>query len=215
MQRRVNLFHQRDRFAIGCADHHAVGLHEIFDRGTFAQKLGIGRHRCAESVAPFAEDFLDHASGADRYGRFCDIKQRMVGKVIKALCGSVKGKTIAILGLAFKPETDDMRDSPAIPLITGLQKEGATIRAYDPQAIDNAARIFSNVKFCRDAYETAEGADALVIATEWNEFRALKLERIRTLLKQPVIIDLRNVYDPQRMKSEGFTYVSVGRGEKA
>ena len=138
----------------------------------------------------------------------------MVGKVIQALCGSVKGKTIAILGLAFKPETDDMRDSPAIPLIDGLQKEGATIRAYDPQAIDNAARIFSNVKFCRDAYETAEGADALVIATEWNEFRALKLERIRTLLKQPVIIDLRNVYDPQRMKSEGFTYVSVGRGEK-
>ena len=144
-----------------------------------------------------------------------NIKQRMVGKVIKGLCGSVEGKTIGVLGLAFKPETDDMRDSPTIPIINGLQKQGAKIRAYDPQAMDNAGRIFENVTFCRDAYETADGADALVIATEWNEFRALKLERIRGLLKQPVIIDLRNVYDPERMKSEGFTYVSVGRGEHA
>ena len=142
------------------------------------------------------------------------IKQRMVRKVVTAMRGSVKGKTIAVLGLAFKPETDDMRDSPTIPLITGLQKEGATIRAYDPQAMNNAARFFADVTFCRDAYETATGADALVIATEWNEFRSLKLERIRTQLKQPVIIDLRNVYDPNRMKSEGFSYVSVGRGDK-
>ena len=144
-----------------------------------------------------------------------NIKQRMVGKVTKALCGNVQGKTIGILGLAFKPETDDMRDSPTIPLIHGLQKQGATIRAYDPQAMDNAGKIFKNVTFCRDAYETAEGVDALVIATEWNEFRALKLERIRGLLKQPVIVDLRNVYDPQRMKSEGFMYVSVGRRDRA
>ena len=143
-----------------------------------------------------------------------NIKQRMVGKVVKALCGNVQSKTIAVLGLAFKPETDDIRDSPAIPLINGLQQQGATIRAYDPQAVENAKKIFKNVTFCRDAYETADGADALVIATEWNEFRALKLERIRGLLKQPVIVDLRNVYDPQRMKSEGFTYVSVGRRER-
>ena len=143
------------------------------------------------------------------------IKQRMVEKVIKALGGSVKGKTIAVLGLAFKPETDDMRDSPTIPLINGLQEKGATVRAYDPQAMNNAGRMFKNVTFCHDAYETAQGADALVIATEWNEFRALNLQRIRGQVKQPVIIDLRNVYDPQRMKSEGFTYVSVGRGEKA
>ena len=144
-----------------------------------------------------------------------NIKQRMVGKVIKALCGNVQGKTIGILGLAFKPETDDMRDSPTIPLIAGLQKEGAKIRAYDPQAMTNAGKIFKDVTFCHDAYQTADHADALVIATEWNEFRALKLERIRSLLKQPVIIDLRNVYDPQRMKSEGFTYVSVGRRDPA
>jgi UDPglucose 6-dehydrogenase len=142
-----------------------------------------------------------------------NIKERMVRKVIRTL-RSVKGKTIAVLGLAFKPETDDMRDSPTIPLINGLQKEGATIRAYDPQAMENAGRMFRDVVFCKDAYDAAEGADALVIATEWNEFRALKLERIRTQLKQPVIIDLRNVYDPRRMKAEGFTYVSVGRGDK-
>ena len=142
------------------------------------------------------------------------IKQRMVEKVIKALGGNVKGKTIALLGLAFKPETDDMRDSPTIPLINGLQEKGAAVRAYDPQAMDNAGRMFKNVTFCHDAYETANGADALVIATEWNEFRALNLQRVRGLLKAPVIIDLRNVYDPQRMKSEGFTYISVGRGER-
>jgi UDPglucose 6-dehydrogenase len=141
-----------------------------------------------------------------------NIKQRMVGKVVDAI-GDVRGKTVAILGLAFKPETDDMRDSPTIPLIKGLQKMGAVIRAYDPGAIENSKKIFENVTYCGDAYETADGADALVIATEWNEFRALKLERVKKLLKQPLIIDLRNVYDPQRMKAEGFTYVSVGRSE--
>jgi UDPglucose 6-dehydrogenase len=141
-----------------------------------------------------------------------NIKQRMVGKVVDAL-GDVRGKTVAILGLAFKPETDDMRDSPTIPLIKGLQELGAVIRAYDPGAIENSKKIFENVTYCGDAYETADGADALVIATEWNEFRALKLERVKKLLKQPLIIDLRNVYDPQRMKAEGFTYISVGRTE--
>ena len=139
------------------------------------------------------------------------IKERMVGKVADALDGEVRGKTIGILGLAFKPETDDMRDSPTIPLIRGLQRQGAVIRAYDPQAIENSRTMFENVTFCRDAYETAEGCDALVIATEWNEFRALNLARVRKALKQPVVIDLRNVYDPQRMRAEGFQYFSVGR----
>ena len=141
------------------------------------------------------------------------IKERMVGKVADALDGELRGKTIAILGLAFKPETDDMRDSPTITLIQGLQKQGALVRAYDPQAMENAKTMFENVKFCRDAYETAEGADALVIATEWNEFRALNLDRVKKLLRRPVIVDLRNVYDPLRMKSEGFHYHSVGRAE--
>jgi len=139
-----------------------------------------------------------------------DIKERMVDKVADAL-GDPNGKTVSILGLAFKPETDDMRDSPTIPLITGLQKRGATIRAYDPQAMDNARTMFENVSFCRDAYDAAKDADVLVIATEWNEFRALNLARLKSLVRQPLIVDLRNVYDPQRMKAEGFQYFSVGR----
>ncbi len=140
-----------------------------------------------------------------------EVKQRMMEKIVQSLDGSVQNKTIGILGLAFKPETDDMRDSPTIPIIKGLQKQGAKIRAFDPQAMENARSIFKDVVYCDDPYETAEGADALVIATEWNIFRALNFTRIRKALKQPIVIDLRNVYDPIRMKTEGFTYTSVGR----
>jgi UDPglucose 6-dehydrogenase len=139
------------------------------------------------------------------------VKLRMIDKIADALGGDVTGKTIAVLGLAFKPETDDMRDSPAIPIISGLQDRGASIRAYDPQAMENAKQFFEDITYCDDAYETAAGADALVLATEWNEFRALNFERIRKALRQPVLVDLRNVYDPQRMSALGFTYTSVGR----
>ncbi|HYC91049.1 MAG TPA: UDP-glucose/GDP-mannose dehydrogenase family protein [Thermoanaerobaculia bacterium] len=139
------------------------------------------------------------------------VKLRMIDKIVKALDGEVSGKTIAMLGLAFKPETDDMRDSPTIPIIKGLQERGASIRAYDPQAMENAKSIFSDVTYCDDAYTTAEGADALVLATEWNEFRALNFERVNKALRQPVLIDLRNVYDPARMAAHGFKYTSVGR----
>ena len=139
------------------------------------------------------------------------VKLRMIDKIIQALGGDVSGKTIAMLGLAFKPETDDMRDSPTIPIIKGLQERGATIRAYDPQAMTNAKTMFTDIVYCEDAYTTAEGADALVLATEWNEFRALNFERISKALSQPVLIDLRNVYDPVRMAMHGFRYTSVGR----
>jgi UDPglucose 6-dehydrogenase len=104
-----------------------------------------------------------------------------------------------------------MRDSPTIPIIKGLQKLGASIRAYDPQAMERCRQIFENVTYCEDAYATAQGADALVIATEWNEFRALNFERIRKAMNAPNVIDLRNVYDPQRMRALGFNYTSVGR----
>ena len=142
-----------------------------------------------------------------------DIKSRMVTKIIEALGGDVKGKTIGILGLAFKPDTDDMRDSPAIPVVKGLQALGARIQAYDPQSMENSRAIFENVDYCEDAYGTAEGADAIVLATEWNAFRALNFERIKKAMKVPNLIDLRNVYDPQRMKALGFYYSSVGRAE--
>ena len=139
------------------------------------------------------------------------VKLRMIDKIVAALDGEVSGKSIAVLGLAFKPETDDMRDSPTIPIIKGLQERGAKIRAYDPQATENAKKIFTGIEYCADAYTTAEGADVLVLATEWNEFRALNFDRIRKALREPVIVDLRNVYDPQRMASLGFRYSSVGR----
>ena len=141
------------------------------------------------------------------------VKLRMIDKIVAALDGEVSGKTIAILGLAFKPETDDMRDSPTIPIIKGLQERGAKIRAYDPQAMENAKNIFTGIDYCADAYTTAEGADLLVLATEWNEFRALNFDRIRKALREPVIVDLRNVYEPQRMAALGFHYSSVGRAD--
>jgi UDPglucose 6-dehydrogenase len=141
------------------------------------------------------------------------VKLRMIDKIVTALGGEVAGKTVAMLGLAFKPETDDMRDSPTIPIVKGLQQRGANVRAYDPQATENAKNIFADLEYCADAYTTAEGADVLVLATEWNEFRALNFERIRKALREPVIVDLRNVYDPQRMATLGFRYSSVGRAE--
>lgn len=139
------------------------------------------------------------------------VKLRMIDKIVAMLDGEVAGKTVAILGLAFKPETDDMRDSPTIPLIEGLQARGAKVRAYDPQAIENAKTYFESVVYCTDAYATAEGADVLVLATEWNEFRALNFERIGKALRHRSLVDLRNIYDPQKMRALGFRYSSVGR----
>src|SRR6201996_1649461 len=138
-------------------------------------------------------------------------KDAMAPRVVHACGGSVAGKTLAILGVTFKPNTDDMRDSPALDIIPALQKGGATIRAFDPEGMKEAAKLMDNVNFCANAYETMEGADALVIITEWNEFRALDLNRVKTLLRTPTVIDLRNIYKPEDMSDAGFYYVSIGR----
>jgi len=138
-------------------------------------------------------------------------KRNMAGKIISACGGSVDGKTIAILGLAFKPNTDDMRDSPSLDIIPELQKAGASIRAYDPEAMDEAKALLENIEWCENAYDTMEGADALAIVTEWNEFRALDLDRVQSLLEKPVLIDLRNIYKPEEMAAAGFQYTSIGR----
>ena len=139
-------------------------------------------------------------------------KKNMAHKIIEACGGSVSGKTIAVLGLTFKPNTDDMRDSPSLVIIPELQAKGvANIRAYDPQGIKEAANLFQNVEFCSGAYEAMDDADALVILTEWNEFRSLDLDRVRSLLSHPVLVDLRNIYDPIEMKGAGFVYFSIGR----
>jgi UDPglucose 6-dehydrogenase len=138
-------------------------------------------------------------------------KRAMARKVITALDGSVRGKTIAVLGLAFKPNTDDTRDSPAIPLITALQDLGATVRSYDPAGMEQAKPLLSAVHYCSSAYAAAEGADAVVIATEWEQFRALDLARLKSVMTRPVIVDLRNIYRADEMKRVGFRYVAVGR----
>jgi len=139
-------------------------------------------------------------------------KAKMVNKVRKALGGSEAGKTIGVLGLAFKPETDDMRDAAAVTILSALAEKGAKIQAHDPQAEEEAKKVLpAEVKYCSDPYEVCQNADAVILMTEWNEYRALDLERIKSSLKNPVFIDLRNVYEPAKMKEAGFKYVSVGR----
>ncbi len=138
-------------------------------------------------------------------------KQRMAEKIIGAMGGDVAGKRIAVLGLTFKPETDDMRDSPSLVIIPALQAAGASIQAYDPEGMDEARKLLDGLTWCEGPYQAAEGADAVVIITEWNQFRALDLDRLKRLLRQPLMIDLRNIYKPAEMGQAGFVYHSVGR----
>ncbi len=138
-------------------------------------------------------------------------KRAMARKVVAALDGSIRGKTVAVLGLSFKPNTDDMRDSPSIPLITALHDLGATVRGYDPAAMEAAKAQLPDVIYCGSAYEAAERAEAVVIATEWEQFRALDLDRLRSVMARPVIVDLRNIYRAEEMKRANFRYFAVGR----
>ncbi len=138
-------------------------------------------------------------------------KLAMADRVVAALGGSVKGKTVAALGLTFKPNTDDMRDSPSLGILPALVKAGATIRAFDPEGMDEAKKLMPDLTYCRDAYDCMTGADAVAIITEWNEFRGLDLARMKQLLRQPNVVDLRNVYNPAEMVEAGFRYSSIGR----
>ena len=141
-----------------------------------------------------------------------DRRRMAVERVKEMLGGSLKGKTVGLLGLAFKPNTDDMREAPSIDIARGLLKEGAQVRAYDPIAMENARVILPEVEMCADPYALARGCDALVVVTDWNEFKQLDLERLRDLMSQPVVFDGRNIYDPEIMKRLGFRYRGVGRG---
>ena len=139
-------------------------------------------------------------------------KSGMAKRVIAACGGSVRGKTIAVLGLTFKPETDDMRDAPSLSIVSRLVSDGARIRAFDPEGMDQARPLLPpDVEYCRDALDAASGADALVLVTEWNEFRALSPARLRDTMRGQVLVDLRNVYDPLAMRRAGFSYHGVGR----
>ena len=137
-------------------------------------------------------------------------KRAMARKVIAACGGSVRGKTIALFGLAFKPNTDDMRDAPSLAIVTALIDAGAKVRAFDPESMDQARPLMPEVTFANDAYECAEGADALTIVTEWDQFRALDFPRLKRIMKGHAIIDLRNVYKGSDVRRRGFDYVGVG-----
>ena len=138
-------------------------------------------------------------------------KQALARRVSDACGGSVAGKVIAVLGLTFKPNTDDMREAPSLALVPALLKEGAVVRAHDPQGMEQAKPLLPGTNFCESPYRAAEGADALVIVTEWEAYRALDLERLKSVMNSPVIVDLRNIYRPDEMAAKGFQYSSVGR----
>ncbi|MBD24045.1 MAG: UDP-glucose 6-dehydrogenase [Candidatus Marinimicrobia bacterium] len=170
----------------------------------------------------FPKDTLALVKTAEEYGSPLRIietvnqvndkrKSQMASRVIDACGGNVKGKIIAVLGLTFKPNTDDMREAASLSIIPALQNSGASIRAFDPQGMGEAKKLLSGVAFSNDAYGTMEGADAVVLLTEWNQFRNLDLDRMTKLLRNPTIVDLRNIYSPSYMKSAGFNYSCIGR----
>jgi UDPglucose 6-dehydrogenase len=169
----------------------------------------------------FPKDTRALTTVADKFGvetRIVDAvvdaneKQRdaMIPKIEK-LVGSLSGKTIGVLGLSFKPETDDMRESPATDIIKSMIARGATVKAFDPVAMDEAKHVLPDIGYAEDEYDAIDGADALVIITEWNQFRALDMEKVKQLLRSPKIADLRNIYEPADMRELGFEYVGVGR----
>ena len=195
--------------ALGMGQDKRVGSH-FLDAG-----LGWGGSCFPKDVKALAHMAVLHGTHPQLLQAVMDInrnqRRRAIFKLRKAL-GSLDQKTIGILGISFKPNTDDIRDAPAIEIIHLLQNEGAIIRAYDPEAMENARIALKHVTLCKNPYEVTEGCDALVLATEWNEFKQLDFERIYHLMKQPIIMDGRNLWDPEQMREIGFTYFGVGRG---
>jgi UDPglucose 6-dehydrogenase len=159
-----------------------------------------------------AQDFEAPIRIVEAVAAINDQRKRAMGRKVIAACGgSVRGKTVAVLGLTFKPNTDDMREAPSLDIIRTLQDAGARIRAYDPEGMEAAKGMLQDVDYARDAYDCAEGAHALAIVTEWNMFRALDLDRIKRAMAAPVMIDLRNIYRAEEVRRRGFTYKSIGR----
>jgi len=195
--------------ASGMGMDKRIGSH-FLDAG-----LGWGGSCFPKDVKALAHMAVLHGTHPQLLQAVMDInrnqRRRAIFKLRKAL-GSLDQKTIGVLGISFKPNTDDIRDAPAIEIIHLLQNEGAVIRAYDPEAMENAALVLKHVTLCKNPYEVTENCDALILATDWNEFKQLDFERIHKSMKQPIIIDGRNLWDPDLMRELGFTYFGVGRG---
>ncbi|MBI4323047.1 MAG: UDP-glucose/GDP-mannose dehydrogenase family protein, partial [Candidatus Omnitrophica bacterium] len=195
-----------------------MGLDQRICRAFLNAGVGYGGSCFPKDVAAFIRIAEHH--GVDfqllKAAAQVNIQQRklFVRKVGKALW-NLNNKTIAVLGLAFKPDTDDLREAPSVDIVRMLQEEGAKVRVFDPKAMPAADGLFRRVTFCKDVYETARGADCLALLTEWNEFKELDLARIKKLMRQPVIVDGRNLYDPDVLRRLGFRYVGIGRGHEA
>jgi len=138
-------------------------------------------------------------------------RARMIDKIVTALDGEVAGKTVGVLRLSFKPETDDIREAPSLEIVAGLLERGAKVQAYDPAAMAAAGNMLPDLTLCKDTYEACKDADVVVIITEWNQFRMLDFERMKSLMQEPRLVDLRNIYEPDALKAAGFLYWSVGR----
>ncbi|HNT53803.1 MAG TPA: UDP-glucose/GDP-mannose dehydrogenase family protein [Anaerolineaceae bacterium] len=192
-----------------------MGLDKRIGPAFLEAGLGWGGSCFPKDVKALAHMAVLHGTHPQLLQAVMDINRNQRRKVIYKLrkeLGSLSDKVVGVLGIAFKPETDDIRESPAVEIIHLLQNEGAIVRAYDPQAMTNAAPVLKGVILCQSPYEVAEGADALVLATKWNEFKQIDMHRIRQIMRQPILMDARNIWDPQRTREMGFTYFGVGRG---
>jgi UDPglucose 6-dehydrogenase len=193
---------------------HGMGLDKRIGREFLNAGLGYGGSCFPKDLSAFVH--IAEALGYE-FRLLKEVQQINSGQIVRFLkkvhdtLWIVKDKTIGVLGLAFKPNTDDMRLAPSLEVIRPLQKEGAKIRAYDPKAMEKAREVLPGVEFCDDAYAVAMGADALIICTEWDEFRQLDLEKLRAVMNQPIVLDGRNLFNPQKMTELGFDYKSIGR----
>ena len=194
---------------------HGIGLDNRIGSKFLHAGPGFGGSCFPKDTIALAKTAQDHDSSLRIVETVIAVnearKRGMVRKVAAAVGGNLRGRTIAVLGLTFKPNTDDMRDAPSIPLIVALNDRGANVRAYDPAGMNQAKPVLGDVTYCEDPYACAEGADALVLVTEWEEFRALDFERLKTTMSRPVVVDLRNIYLPEDMAARGFSYTSIGR----
>jgi UDPglucose 6-dehydrogenase len=195
---------------------HGVGLDKRIGRRFLNPGPGFGGSCFPKDTLALTKLAIDARSPMRLVETLVDVNDKrkvaMAGKIVRACGGSVKGKRIAVLGLTYKPNTDDMRDAPSLVIVPLLQQAGATIVAFDPEGAKQAAKLLPGVEFASGPYDCLEGADALVVVTEWDAFRALDLARVKAALREPVVIDLRNIYPQSAMRAMGFKYVGIGRG---